>query len=301
MSDTAVRTHARENRSLLAAGERQTLLWLAERLPGWVTSDQLTALALAAMLGAGLAYWMASRHPAALLLVVACLAVNWFGDSLDGTLARVRNQQRPRYGYYVDHVVDLIGACALLGGLGLSGYMSPLVALGLLAAWLLVSAEVYLATHACGVFRLSTWGFGPTELRILLAAGTLALLVKPTVVLMGQPYRLFDVGGVAAIGAMTAVLLWSAARNTAALYRAEPLPARERAGSRGTPEPPMVEPGGIRAATRPASPVPAQRGAQIGSATRHRAVASAVRAGATRPGPAVPARRGTPIGPATRR
>ncbi len=223
----SVGTHVRENRGLLAACERRVLLWLARRLPGWVTSDQLTALALVAMLGSGLAYWMASLNPAGLLLVVAGLAVNWFGDSLDGTLARVRNQQRPRYGYYVDHVVDLIGACALLGGLGLSGYMSPLVALGLLVAYLLVSAEVYLATHACGVFRLSTWRFGPTELRILLAAGTLALLAKPTVVLMGQPYRLFDVGGTAAIGAMTAVLLWSAARNTAALYRAEPLPDRK--------------------------------------------------------------------------
>ena len=240
MSENAVRSHVRENRSLLAACERRVLLRLANRLPGWVTSDQLTALALAAMLGSGLAYWVAGRHPAGLVLVVVGLAVNWFGDSLDGTLARVRNQQRPRYGYYVDHVVDLIGACALLGGLGLSGYMSPLVALGLLAAYLLVSAEVYLATHACGVFRLSTWRFGPTELRILLAVGTLALLAKPTVTLMGQPYRLFDVGGVAAIGAMTAVLLWSAARNTAALYRAEPLPARERSAAGQTPGPPIA-------------------------------------------------------------
>ncbi len=228
MSEDPVRSHVRENRSLLAACERRVLLRLANRLPGWVTSDQLTALALAAMLGSGLAYWVAGRHPAGLVLVVVGLAVNWFGDSLDGTLARVRNQQRPRYGYYVDHVVDLIGACALLGGLGLSGYMSPLVALGLLAAYLLVSAETYLATHACGVFRLSVWRFGPTELRIVLAAGTLALLVKPSVVMMGHPLRLFDVGGVAAIAAMAAVLLWSAARNTAALYRAEPLPARER-------------------------------------------------------------------------
>ena len=246
MSETTVRSHVRENRSLLAACERRVLLWLAERLPGWVTSDRLTALALAAMLGAGLAYGLAGRHPAALVLAVVGLAVNWFGDSLDGTLARVRRQQRPRYGYYVDHVVDLLGACALLGGLGLSGYMSPLVALGLLAAYLLVSAEAYLATHACGVFRLSTWGFGPTELRIVLAIGTLTLLVKPSVVMMGHPFRLFDVGGVAAIGALAAVLLWSAARNTAALYRAEPLPPRDRptaarnpavsaCGSRGRP------------------------------------------------------------------
>ena len=228
MSETAVRSHVRQNLSLLAAPERRVLLWLANRLPGWVTSDQLTALALMAMVGSGLAYWSASRNPAGLVLVVVGLIVNWFGDSLDGTLARVRNQQRPRYGFYVDHVVDLIGTCALLGGLGLSGYMSPVVALGLLVAYLLVSAEVYLATHACGVFRLSMWKFGPTELRILLAIGTVALLSKPWVVVLGQPYRLFDVGGVVAIAAMAAALLWSTARNTAALYRAEPLPARER-------------------------------------------------------------------------
>ena len=228
MSETAGRPHVRENRSLLAACERRVLLWLAKRLPGWVTSDQLTALALTAMLVSGLAFWMASRNPAGLVLVVVGLIVNWFGDSLDGTLARVRNQQRPRYGFYVDHVVDLIGTCALLGGLGASGYMSPLVALGLLVAYLLVSAETYLATHACGVFRMSTWKFGPTELRIVLAAGTLALLAKPSVVLMGRAYLLFDVGGVAATAGMAAALLWSAARNTAALYRAEPLPARER-------------------------------------------------------------------------
>ena len=242
MSETAVRSHVRENRSLLAACERRVLLWLARRLPGWVTSDQLTALALTAMLSSGLAYWLASRNPAGLVLVVVGLAVNWFGDSLDGTLARVRNQQRPRYGFYVDHVVDLIGTCALLGGLGLSGYMSPLVALGLLTAYLLLSAETYLATHACGVFRMSTWKFGPTELRILLAGGTLALLVKPWVVVMGETYRLFDVGGVAAIGGMTVAVLWSAARNSAALYRAEPLPPRERPAAAGAAAGPWLKP-----------------------------------------------------------
>lgn len=237
MSETTVRSHVRHNRSLLAALERRVLLWLANRLPGWVTSDQLTALALIAMLGSGLAFWSASRTPAGLVLVVVGLIVNWFGDSLDGTLARVRNQQRPQYGFYVDHVVDLLGTCALLGGLGLSGYMNPLVALGLLAAYLLISAETYLATHACGVFRMSMWKFGPTELRIVLAVGTLTLLVKPWVVVMGQTWRLFDVGGVVAIGGMTVALLWSAARNTAALYRAEPLPSRGRPGQR----PPVAE------------------------------------------------------------
>ena len=120
--------------SILAPIEKRTLIWLAHRLPAWVNSDHLTALALAAMLFAGLSYWLASVTPAGLFLVVACLAVNWFGDSLDGTLARVRCHQRPRYGFYVDHVVDAVGAVFLFGGMGLSGYMSPLVSLILLAA-----------------------------------------------------------------------------------------------------------------------------------------------------------------------
>ncbi len=228
MSDTVARPHTREHGSLLAPGEKRALIWLARQLPAWVTSDHLTGLALVAMLGAGLAYWAASRMPSALLLVVAGLAVNWFGDSLDGTLARVRNQQRPRYGFYVDHMLDLFGTCFLLGGLGLSGYMSPLVAMGLLAAYLMTSAEIYLATHACGVFRLSMWKIGPTELRILLAVGTVCLLFTPWVEVWGHPYRLFDVGGVIAIVGMTVAMLRSTVRNTVALHRAEPLPRSTR-------------------------------------------------------------------------
>ena len=163
MSDNLAQLHIRQHGSLLAPCESRALIWLAERMPAWVTSNQLTGLALIAMLGAGLAYWTASRAPVALLFVVVGLTVNWFGDSLDGTLARVRNQQRPRYGFYVDHVVDLFGTFFLLGGLGLSGYMSPLVAMALLVAYLMTSAEIYLATHACGVFRISMWKIGPTE------------------------------------------------------------------------------------------------------------------------------------------
>ena len=224
MSDNLAQPHIREHGSLLAPCEGRALIWLAERMPAWVTSDQLTGLAVIAMLGAGLAYWAASRTPVALLVVVVGLTVNWFGDSLDGTLARVRNQQRPRYGFYVDHVLDLFGTLFLLGGLGLSGYMSPLVAMGLLVAYLITAAEIYLATHTCGVFRISMWKIGPTELRILLALGTVSLLFNPWVVLWGQPYRLFDVGGIVAIGGMTVAMLRSTARNTVALYRAEPLP-----------------------------------------------------------------------------
>ena len=218
--------HVREYGGILAGPERKVLLWLAGRMPGWVNSDHLTLLGLTSMLLAGISFWVAGIHSPALLAVVLFLILNWFGDSLDGTLARYRNQQRPKYGYYVDHVIDLIGTTALLVGLSFSGYMSPLIAMGMLGAFLLVEAEVYLATHVRQVFRLGMFGFGPTELRVLLAAGALYLLYDPWVHIGGYgPFLLFDVGGVIAIIGMITVMLYSAVRNTRALYKAESLHA----------------------------------------------------------------------------
>jgi len=211
---------------VLSPLEKRTLIWLAHRMPARVNSDHLTVLALLAMLGAGLSYWLASVTPIGLFLVVIFLAVNWFGDSLDGTLARVRDQQRPRYGYYVDHVVDAFGILFLLGGLGLSGYMSPFVALGILLAYFMMSIEVYLAAHSLGQFKISYFKVGPTELRILLSIGTLALLVRPYATMFGETFRLFDVGGVVAIAGMFITLIVTAVTNTRTLYRAEPIPLR---------------------------------------------------------------------------
>ena len=147
--------HVRTNGSPLASAERRALIHMAQRLPGWVTPDHLSGLGLAAMAGAGLSFWAAQYWMVGLIGVVLSLALNWFGDSLDGTLARVRKQERPRFGFYVDHVIDLAGATMLFCGLGASGFMSPLVALGVLSAYLLVSAEVYLATHVRGVFKMT--------------------------------------------------------------------------------------------------------------------------------------------------
>jgi len=222
---TATSQHAvRIQTSLLSAAEKRFLVWMARRLPRWVTSDQLSALALLSMLGAGASYWLAAFHPIGLVLVVCCLAANWFGDSLDGTLARVRATERPRFGYYVDHVIDAVGTLFLLGGLALSGYMSPIVALALLAAYFLVLIEVYLATHVLKTFRMDVFFIGPTELRIVLAIGTLVLLVHPNATILGRTWPLFDVGGVvAAIGLLVAFVV-SATRNTRQLYREEPLP-----------------------------------------------------------------------------
>src|SRR5262245_57211385 len=219
--------------SVLAPLEKRVLLWLAARMPRWVNSDHLTAVALAAMLLAGLSYCLARVSDAGLLLVVVCLAVNWFGDSLDGTLARVRQHQRPRYGFYVDHVVDAVGAVFLFGGLGMSGYMSPMVALALLAAYLLLLVETFLATYTVGTFTMSYFKVGPTELRILLAVGNLVLLVHPMAEIFGRSFRLFDISGVIAIGGMAVTLAVAVARHARVLYRAEPLPGEPVVGDRG--------------------------------------------------------------------
>jgi len=218
--------------SFLANAERRCLRWMAARIPPRINSDHLTGLALLAMLMAGASYWFARVNRLGLIAAIAWLAVNWFGDSLDGTLARVRGHQRPRYGFYVDHVVDAFGALFLLGGLGLSGYMSPVLAMGVLLAYFLLSIDVYLATYCLGHFRLSFWKFGPTELRLLLSVGTLMLFVHPNAVLWGHSYRLFDVGGVVAIACLVFTTIVSAVQNARALFKAEPLP--RAAGSRLT-------------------------------------------------------------------
>ena len=220
-------THTREHRSLLANAERRLLMAIARRLPTWVTSDQLTLLGLLSMVAAGLAFATLQRSWLNVAAFILALAANWFGDSLDGTLARVRCQPRPRYGYYVDHVIDLFGTAVLIGGMAFSGLMTAHVALALLAAYFLVSAETFLATHTVHVFRLSFAAIGPTELRILLAIGAVAVFLHPFSDIGGQRYLLLDVSGVIAVAGLVAVFLLSSLRNTRALYRAEPLPRHD--------------------------------------------------------------------------
>jgi phosphatidylglycerophosphate synthase len=211
----AIRVHG----SILASVEKRVLVWIAERMPAWVNSDHVTVIGFAAQIATGVCYALAVHDRRMLLAAIVCLAVNWFGDSLDGTLARVRQRQRPRYGFYVDHIIDSIGAVAMMGGLAVSGYMHPVIAIGLLIAFLLLSIQSYLATYTLGEFHLSLWHFGPTELRVLLVAGNLAAL-RWAWVIHGR-YRLFDIGGAIGLTVMLLMLVVVSLKNTVRLYREE--------------------------------------------------------------------------------
>ncbi len=190
-------------------------------MPAWVGSDHLTILGF---LGAD--SWSASATPSRVTTAVGCCGEFCSSRSTglatvsDGTVARFRNRQRPRYGFYVDHVIDAIGSTVLMTGLALSGFMSPLIALALLIAFLLLAIEVYLATYTIGSFHLSFFNLGPTEIRIILAIGNIALYVRgPWAHIAGRTFLVFDIGAVVAIVVMGVMFLYAAIKHTAQLYQ----------------------------------------------------------------------------------
>ena len=211
---------------LLAAGEKRLLIRMAGWMPAAINSDHLTALGLISMFMVGVSYALSGRFIGALWWAIIWLGLNWFGDSLDGTLARVRGHQRPRYGFYVDHVFDSFGALFLVAGLAVSGRMTPMIAAAVLIAYFLLSIEIFLATYCVGKFQMSYWGAGPTELRILLAIGTLVLFVKPVVTIAGRSLPLFDAGGIVAAIVLAITAVVATIRHVRELYLAEPLVAR---------------------------------------------------------------------------
>jgi len=224
MPTAAFKPALRINEALTASLEKRALQFMAHRAPRWLTSDQLTLLGLCAQIAAGIFYALARYNRAALIGVILCLILNWFGDSMDGTLARVRQQQRPRFGFYVDHIIDVFGAIALMSGLALSGLVHWQIAIAMLIAFLLLSAESYLATYTLSRFELSQGLFGPTEIRLLLIIGNLALLRSPYSTVFHHKLLLFDLGGAIATICMFFIAIVLTARHTAQLYREEPLP-----------------------------------------------------------------------------
>lgn len=223
MTSSNFKDSVRTQQSVLSLWERRVLLFVAKRTPAQINSDHFTILGSLAMLLAGVFYALSSQHLGFLHLVNVCLALNWFGDSMDGTLARFRNQQRPRFGYYVDHLLDCFGMFFLLAGLGLSGLMTFPIALLVAISFLLMSINVYLTAYTLGSFQLSYGLLSPTELRILVAVGNLVVLVHPTSHILGHAFLLFDVSGVIAALVMLGVLLFSAFKNLKRLYRLERL------------------------------------------------------------------------------
>ena len=212
----------RVQESFLSGLEKKTLVWLAHRTPGFINSDHLTALGLISMFGAGLSYWVSGSHPAlGLSLATLCLALNWLGDSLDGTLARVRNKLRPRYGFYVDHVVDMLGALFLLGGLALSGFMSAPVAGGVVIAFLMLSINSYLATYTMGEFRFRSVGLVLPSYASCWRSATFFYSgnLRDPVRSEGSSLRCGRAAGIIRMAVLHRIDRW----NTAQLYREEPI------------------------------------------------------------------------------
>ncbi|HBB96734.1 MAG TPA: hypothetical protein DC054_15240 [Blastocatellia bacterium] len=218
----AFRDAQREQTSILAPLERAALYGFARRMPAWVNSDHLSILGLIGMIGAGAFYALSKHNPLMLHLVNVFIFLNWFGDSLDGTLARYRDRQRPRYGFYLDHIIDTYGALFLLFGLALSGYMSERVAGGLLIAYFMLAINSYLAAYSLRVFKISQWKMGPTEMRLLLMIGNVFLIYHPRA--YHQRYLLYDLGGVIAMIGMAFILVVLSIQHTHALYKLERLP-----------------------------------------------------------------------------
>ena len=223
MSPSGFQDAKRKQDGVLHRAEHVALQWMAARLPSCIHSDHLTSLGLLAMLAAGVAYAHSGSNSLLLHVVNLCLLLNWVGDSLDGSLARFRNRLRPRYGFYVDHILDTFSMAFLFGGLALSGYMSPKIVAWVLIAYFMLCINIYLATYTLGTFRISFGKFSPTELRVLLGVGNLVLLSKPSVQILGSSYLLFDVGGVIATVLLVGILITSTARNIQVLYNAERL------------------------------------------------------------------------------
>jgi len=162
----------RDKKFLLAVPEARALEWIAGRLPAWLKPDHFTALGVLAALGIAAAYVLSNGDSAWLWAASGLLVLHWLGDSLDGTLARVRKSERPRYGYYLDHLVDAFATAAIGIGLGLSPHMLLAVGLAIVVVYLMLSINTYLETHAFGVFTLGYGRFGPTEARLILIALT---------------------------------------------------------------------------------------------------------------------------------
>jgi phosphatidylglycerophosphate synthase len=221
-------TRVQEN--LLARLERRALTWLCARMPAWVTSDLLTGIGIFGALMVFAGYVSSNLGDGWLWLAIAGYVVQWFGDSMDGSLARFRKTERPRYGYFLDHSCDGLATALVVVGIGLSNYVMLEIALVALAGYLLISIHAFLAVRVMGELRLSYGNIGPTELRLILISLTLAMIaVGPQPVLL-DTFTGFDVfvglSGLCLI-ALFAIQTLSVARRLAVLEPRPEWPKRD--------------------------------------------------------------------------
>ena len=226
--------HAERTESfLLAVPEKRLLRWLARKLPAWVLPDDMTAIGVAAAIGVAVAYQLSNESLDWLWVASGLLVLQWLGDSLDGTLARVRGIERPTYGYYLDHLVDAIATAVIGIGLGLSPFMLLSVGTLIVVAYLILSINVYLESYAFNRFSIGYGKIGPTEIRLILIAlnTALALQLGLDFRLAGLEMTVFDVVGIAIASVMIVLLVGRSLRNLRELARKEP--AAPRRGGRG--------------------------------------------------------------------
>ncbi len=216
--------------SILSGLEKPALIWMASRLPRWIGPDLLTGIGVFAMAFVGLCYYLASFNALWLLGASAGLIVNWFGDSLDGTVARVRNRQRPRYGYYLDHLVDAFGTSFVMFGLAFSGLINPMLAAVVLAVYLILSINAYLAAHTVGVFRISFGRVSPTEGRVVLILLNTLLIFRQEFSLFSRTLRIMDVLAILVALGLFALILLAAVPNLRKLNREETAQLEQQEG-----------------------------------------------------------------------
>jgi archaetidylinositol phosphate synthase len=221
----------REPNFLFARFERRFLPWLAGKLPRWILPDDMTALGVLAAFGVCAAYQFSNEGNGWLWVASGLLVVQWLGDSLDGTLARVRKIQRPKYGYYLDHIVDAIATAAIGLGLGLSPFMLLSIGALIVVGYLILSINVYLESMAFGRFRLGYGYFGPTEIRavLILLNTALALELGLDFTILELQMTVFDVIGLAIVAVMLSLLCVRVFGNLSELAKEEP--AQKRGGA----------------------------------------------------------------------
>jgi phosphatidylglycerophosphate synthase len=223
--------------SVLNALEKKVLVWLAERQPKWMTSDILTYLGTfgAVVIAAG--YILASRNINFLWLSSLGFVINWYGDSLDGTLARVRKLQRPVYGYYLDHTIDAINEVMIFVSVGISGLMHLNIALLALVMYLLITLNVSINAHLKKEFRLTYAKMGPTEFRIIMViVNTLFIMIRPlrefsyTFMICGQEYvfRALDFIGMAIVVVLAVIHLVTISSDIREYAVMDPMPKKSR-------------------------------------------------------------------------